>query len=534
MNSVKKLFHFIVYLLLVGCAQVVAPTGGGKDTEPPIPIEITPENLSADFSATTIRVEFNEYIKLKNLNQNLIISPPLTEKPKIYTNKRALIIELKSDLEPNTTYTFNFGNSIQDITEGNAGENMRYILSTGSHIDSLEITGNITDALSGESEKEMFVMLYDNLADSVPLTEQPIYFTKTGKNGDFTIDFIKEGTYKIFALEDKNNNYLFDIPEEKIAFSETAIIIPDSLLTVNLKTFTEDKAPLYVKSETIGATYGKLTITPNKSFEKPDIAILQKLPLIEKAIFLTDSLLIWFKSDAEKHEFDVLVMNKKTTVDTIHVKGAELFEQKKSMHIAPVFVDIRFTPINSDRDYTLILPSDIPITKTNTNLLTIRDTVKNDTIAYTLKTIDNTIIISPKEEYGDYTRYLLTALPGAFIGIYELTNDTISYNFRTKNETSLSNLNLNLSIPEGNYILQLLSTKNTLEIPISGNTKETIKKLPPGNYDLRLIVDSNNNDKWDTGDYEKNLQPEKAIYIQKGITLKANWDFDVVWEFPGN
>ena len=208
------------------CANAVAPTGGPKDERPPVVVETLPENRSTNFIGKKIEITFDEYITLENANQNVLISPPLNEKPDIKLKNKTVVIKFKEDLASNTTYTINFGSSIKDLHEGNLFKDYVFSFSTGDVIDTLSIAGKVLNAESKKPVEDAYVSLYaadrDNL-DSLPLTTKPNYITKTDKEGKFSLNGLADKKYLVFALKDVNSNLYFDQPNEEVAFLDTLV-----------------------------------------------------------------------------------------------------------------------------------------------------------------------------------------------------------------------------------------------------------------------------------------------------------------------
>ena len=218
-------------LLAQRCANAVAPTGGPKDEMPPKVVEAVPENHSVNFGGKRIEITFDEYITLDNANQNVMISPPLSEKPDIKLKNKTVVIKFKEDLAPNTTYTINFGAAVKDLHEGNLFKDYVYSFATGDHLDSLSIAGKVLNAEDKKAVDGVYVGLYaadrDNL-DSLPMTTAPNYLTKTDKEGKFRLDGLADKNYLVFALKDANANLYFDLPNEEVAFLDT--LVPASML----------------------------------------------------------------------------------------------------------------------------------------------------------------------------------------------------------------------------------------------------------------------------------------------------------------
>ena len=230
---IRKLKHILITasLLLMAflaqrCANAVAPTGGPKDERPPVVVEAIPENNSTNFVGKKIEITFDEYITLENANQNVMISPPLSEKPDIKLKNKTVVIKFKEELASNTTYTINFGSAIKDLHEGNLFKNYVYSFSTGNHIDTLCIAGKVLNANDKKPIDGVYVSLYaddrDRL-DSLPMTTIPNYFTKTDKEGQFRLNGLADKKYLVFAIKDVNSNLYFDQPNEEVGFLDTLV-----------------------------------------------------------------------------------------------------------------------------------------------------------------------------------------------------------------------------------------------------------------------------------------------------------------------
>jgi uncharacterized protein (DUF2141 family) len=265
-SSSLILLRLARYLCLVPCALSLAYcanqgslTGGPKDEKPPEIVTSEPANFSTHFKASRVEITFDEYIDLKDISKQLVVSPPMAKKPEIKKNGRKLEILFKDSLLPNRTYALNFGDALTDLNEGNPIKNFQYVFSTGASLDSLQVAGIVLNALDGKPAEDILVMLYSGDADSLPLKTIPLYISRTGKDGRFTLKNLAGGKYKIFALKDGNTNYKFDMPSEAVAFTDSLIspsvvMTPksDSLKPVN-DTLLPLKDSLAVKKDSIAA-----------------------------------------------------------------------------------------------------------------------------------------------------------------------------------------------------------------------------------------------------------------------------------------
>ena len=241
-RALKKYSHPIIIILLLifaDCAKIGNPEGGDRDELPPVVVESRPPDRTLNFDKKRIEIEFDEFIQLKNITQELVVSPPLEEKPVVRMKNKTLIIDLNSELLDSTTYTFNFGQAIADLNEGNVLENFEYVFSTGDYLDSLSVGGTLLYAHNLKAPEEPFmVMLFENLNDSAPYLEIPTYVGKSNKEGIYRINNLKADTFRMFALKDMNNNFMYDIPEEEIGFLDSLLILDPSVFDSLL--FTSD------------------------------------------------------------------------------------------------------------------------------------------------------------------------------------------------------------------------------------------------------------------------------------------------------
>jgi hypothetical protein len=270
----------VLSLLFFGCAKVGAPTGGLKDTNPPVYIEAEPANGAVNFSGNEIDITFDEYVQLKDQNKEVILSPPMKKKPVLRVRDNSIRVTLSEELLPQTTYTLNFGNAIADNNEGNLLPDFEFVFSTDSKIDSLSVTGKAVNASDREPLKEggVLVMLYRNLADSAPLLEIPRYIGRTSKSGLFSINNLRADTFRLLAVTDANNNLMYDPGIESVAFMDTFLII--NAETVRPVTFIKDTVKI-IHPGTKSGRSGKqaerreadTTVAPGKKLNAMDVSL---------------------------------------------------------------------------------------------------------------------------------------------------------------------------------------------------------------------------------------------------------------------
>ena len=209
-------------LIALACARQSSPMGGPKDDTPPVPLKSKPVNYSTNFTGDRFLIQFNEFVVLKNIRQELLVSPPLPEKPDVKLRGKNVIVKINNLLKDSTTYNFNFYGALSDLTENNPLPNFQFEFSTGPVFDSIYLGGTLRDAFNYKTETGIYVMLYETLVDSVPRKTLPAYIAKTDENGTFMVTNLKNKPYRIFALKDQNNNLKFDLPTEAVAFTDSA------------------------------------------------------------------------------------------------------------------------------------------------------------------------------------------------------------------------------------------------------------------------------------------------------------------------
>lgn len=530
MNAVKYLL-FIYVIIFTSCAQMAIPTGGEKDVQAPQVVndKTIPQNRSVNFTGKNILITFDEFVKLNNPKQQIIISPTPEKDPEYVLNGKRLTIHFKEDLLPNKTYTINFGNAISDITENNVAENLQYVFSTGSFIDSMQIGGTVKNAFTKTPEKGIWVSLYKNENDI--LTKRPLYISKSDKNGNFSIRNISAGEYYIYALKDDNNNYLYDRPGELIAFYNDFVVAGETYLEMLL--FKENNEKQFVK-KTFFDYPDKITFIFNKPLEynEPAIKIIDPSGYKVEMSFAApsrDSVFLWVDYKL-MNDSAVFIINDRTNnfTDTIAINTADdrtgpdsIF--KLSHNITPVF------GLYDTIQLWYKHPFDTEFTK---GIKLYEDSVEIDRIIETIGLVGNKLIILAK--FKERTKYRLTIARGALEDLnYMSVNDSLDISFTTQKEEHYGNLFLNfISDKEFPFFLQLKNEKGKVvrQLYPGNETKINFEKLPPGNYSISALIEKDKNGKWDTGNLQENLQPEKIYYYDKPITIRSNWDVDIEWK----
>ena len=543
----------VAWLIAASCANIVTPSGGSKDIMPPAVVSSEPLNGTKEFNEGTVKISFNEFVKLTDVSKQLIISPFTEEMPDIKTRGKSVIVDFSDTLQSNTTYSIAFGDAISDITENNVISNYRFVFSTGQDLDTLIIKGIVKNAFTKKTESDVLVMLYIQNEDSVPLKKTPYYLAKTGIDGTFYFSSLRDNNYKIFALKDMNSDYLFDQPNEKIAFLDTLIqprpadTVKDSssrkknIITLNL--FEEDPATQRMM-KAYPAMYGKVNLIFRKPLETFSLnEVIIKGSGFKKEINKTkDTLTLWM-NDPDNDSLMLEVRENNIVLDTAEI---ELIKKgvKSNVKRGGVLqiLQIKHNINNKSAfDYykTLTVEFSNPIVKYDFSKIII--TENNDTVRpeisfdYSNTVLSDTIlrklIIGYKWKEG--TNYSLFIPPAAFRDMFSLPNDTLKIDFKTTEQKDYGNVIFKINAEKSYNLLiaQLVNENDAVfdEKLLTADGSVKFNFVKPGNYRMKLIIDLNNNGKWDTGNYVKNLQPEKVFYNPSSIQVKANWDMELEW-----
>ena len=521
----KLPFIFILLTLtLIGCAKRGYITGGLKDTIAPVLKASFPKNLSVNFKGKEINLTFDEYVKLKNLNKQLIVSPPMKYNPEVspMTPSKIINIKIKDTLQENTTYSFNFGQSIEDNNEGNPYNQFKYIFSTGSYIDSLKVGGTIKDALNKKEDSFVSVMLYEvnsKFTDSIVYKSVPRYITNTLDSlKTFKIENVKAGKYLLVAMKDANSNNKFNPKDDKIGFRKQLVTLPtDSVF--ELKLFKE---VLPFKTVKPFPTTGNKLLLGYEGNPKNMKVVLKKgneiIPTIVTQMPFKDSVQVWYKP-IKADSLSLAVSNGNynkwyTFKKTEQKKDTLNFSPKTSLSLSKLDL---FT-IYSSRP--LVKFDETKIKVTDKDSVNVKFSTSYDDYSQELK------FDIPKEPLQTYKFHLL---PGALTDYLNQKNDTLSYKVTTKNASDYGNLRVNLSnVKQFPVLVQLTNEKGDV-IASEYSKKATsidFMFLEPSKYTLRVIYDANGNKEWDSGNFLERRQPEEVIYFPKEIDVRSNWDVD--------
>lgn len=583
----KYLFYCLSVLLTAflaqRCANAVAPTGGPKDTTPPVVVQAVPENHSVNFVGNKIEITFDEYITLENANQNVLISPPLTEKPDIKLKNKTVVVKFKESLAANTTYTINFGSAIKDLHEGNPFKDYVYSFSTGDHIDTLSIAGKVLNAEDKKPVENVYVSLYaadrENL-DSLPLSIAPNYITKTDKEGNFSLNGLADKKYLVFALKDVNSNLYFDQPNEEVAFLDSLVAAsyPQTLMPKVMDTMAVDSTAMKVDSVAVGLTASRvfdqnaLNLTLYMFAEVDSTQMLLEKKLIEEGL-----LRFVFRHPAK----DAVVMTPEMLPDTfnlvtLHSSNYDTVQWYFSPNVKDsLWVQVKYdTVINDSTRYSLKFKEpggsrrrrrEAEKLKVTNNLVgrgaliqgrdlvlefsepivsyAMRDSAifKCDTLLYYdrlafEKADDDGLKYRLTTPFSADSSYSFEVPDSVFWGIRGRTNDRIKVDFHALKDDEYGNIYITVMPPEGmkQVVVQLTdeSGKVLKQEIVTKKEEVMFDYLMPAKYKLRAILDADGNGKWSTGNYHRHILPETILEYKDALEIRAGWDIDLeeAWE----
>ena len=525
-KSLGLLFFAFMVMALWQCAKRGSPSGGPKDTTPPKLVRAEPENFTTNFKAKKIRLYFDELIKLEDVQNQLVVSPPF-KNPATITPMGApskyIEVEIKDTLRENTTYTINFGQSIVDNNEKNPNSFLTYVFSTGDYLDSLNLTGAVSDAVNLKADEFISVMLYEmdsTYTDSTVFKQPPLYITNTGDSLPFfELKNLKGGKYALFGLKDVNKNNMFDQSQDKIGFVADTITVPtDSIYVLNL--FREQLN--YKASVPSMVAKNKIIFGYQGDYRDMVIASLTTLPDSVKTTLLKerdkDTLNYWL-TPTELDSIIFSVRNDKVeAIDTFTVKMRDLpmDSLKLSTSVTGKF--------NFEDTFSILANTPIVALDTSQVSLNVSDSIPMS-YTFVLDTLKNKVDFDFEVEPNQ--KYSFSLMPGAITDFFGIQNDTLDYNLSTGSFADYGNLRMILG-GDVTYpiVVQLTNEKGVVQREIVASEAQTFEfnHLNPGNYIARVIFDSNGNGKWDTGNYLKKQQPEKISYYPGTIEIRANWE----------
>lgn len=558
-----------IFSVIFSCARQAAPSGGLRDISPPRITRSVPANGTLNYKGKSIVITFNEYIVLDKLTEKFMISPPVKKKPNIVLRGKTLNIEFLEALKDSTTYTLYFQDAIRDLNEGNPIPDFQFVFSTGNVLDSLSVTGNVYNSFNLEATESTLILMHRQLADSAPVKLMPDYITLADINGGFRINNVKGGTYRLYALQDKNNNKKYELTNEGFAFMDNRVEINQikNYLPIVIVKDTVKIGPVLKKTPVVPIIDGEyklfLFTAPNKNH------------YLTSSGRKTSNLLTYTLSlppDSIKFEFDIpdavkksYFVEKNLAGDTIDVwlTDSVLYSRQKINTIVGF-------PFTDSTGVTKLKTDTIPLRFVATRATKAKETMSKYTFTTNIsgntiwqgqqiiflsqtpfRTPDTTkirlyesgktrrfvipyIIIKDslnsrryylKAKFKEGSTYQFIADSGSFGNIFGDVADSTGMKFSVREEDSFGQLTMNVSNVKGDIIIQLLDSKEKLisQKQIKESGKVEFSLLEKGNYRVRAIYDINGDGKWTTGDYKTKQQPEPVSYFNSEVEIKIDW-----------
>lgn len=591
MNNSKSLYYIFIIIaaaVMYSCANIGNPSGGPIDKTPPIFMRSNPTPNAVNVKDRKIEIFFDEIVTLKDPSTKIIVSPAQTEMPRMSALGRKVTVELVDSLLPNTTYTIDFSNSIQDNNEGNAIDNFAFAFSTGSVIDSMRVSGYVLDSRTLEPMQSVVVGLQSNLADSAFHKEKLQRVALTNDRGQFTIRNVSPGSYHIFALKDLDRDYKFGNPTEDIAFLDS-IIVPsigsreaadtvyndlneiDTIMRATrpayfpndilLSMFNEDRKSQYLANNLrVDSTRISLTFAA-ASDTLSSLSIVGRNDVPDQWYTLersqtNDTLTYWIRPPHLVSADTLMVATTYLRTDTASnlswgtdtlkfTLQRQKAKKKKKNEETDSLEQIRFMELHPLANGTqevyapLLLQTGTPIERYSREAFHLQRKLQNDTTFYPaeIKSIalrDSTLSrrdLMLKVDWEPGAAYTLAVDSLAMTDIYGLQTKPLKVDFNVRKMEEYGNIVFNIPAVRDSAIVELLdgTDKVVLHTPVKNHRAELLN-LQPGKYYARLFIDRNGNGKYDTGNYDMHLQPEETVYYPGAINLKKNWDVEQTWD----
>jgi hypothetical protein len=527
---------FFVVLVLCGCAAMQRPTGGPRDLTPPKLLKATPENMTRNFAEKSIRLDFDEYYKLQNQYQEISISPAMEKQPEYKISKKSLIINFKDTLLKNTTYVINFGKAIADINESNVMKNFTYVFSTGSHIDSLSVSGSVVNSTTQEKEKDATVMLFPIKQDSLLFgKKKPTIYATTDSSGNFSLNNLREDTYRIYALKEASPDKIYNNDEELIGFLKKPIKVDKDTSGVQLKLFKQVPEKFRLVSQRRFDPDGKITLVFNKPLVKPSLKIIyppaldnQKIVDINK----TKDTAQLFLRNMDFDSLRVALFDNNKPLDSVnYLKGRKESFTRTISFKYNLNRDNKLRP-NSD----LAITANFPIESFNSSLISLKeDSVELSNLVLEKDTSNNKTVLL-RNRYRANSKYELLLNDGAITDIYGDRNKRTGIKFQGDKPENYSILTLKVRVPDNtkSYIVEILNEQKTVlrSDIITKSTSLVYRNYLTGKYTFRVIYDENRNGLWDSGRVKLKTYPENIWISEKEISLRPNWDAEETLDIP--
>jgi hypothetical protein len=541
--QVFKFSNWLIILFIASCAQTSAPTGGAKDTTPPKITKSNPENYTTNFHQKTINIAFDEWIlPFTNAQNQIIISPDVQPFPKIEAVRNELSIKFKDTLQSNITYSIFFGDNLKDNNEGNPYPNFKYIFSTGNFIDSLKVKGSVKTVLE-KIPDNTYLLLYKDINDSAFTKKRPFYITKISNDGNFNLENVKEGIYKIYVLSDKNGNYFYDLVSEEIGFTDSIYHINSNIDSLSFNLFLPEDTVLRIYSYDRIINDGIVNLVFNKelSFNKDEITVeVSNNPKISPIAFQNlnlnlpksegSKIAVYLpKLERDTNSLTLIFKNNGLFIDSIHIRT----EFKNSKNPIQFFTDTTLSTTIFETQPLKLLSSRYSMLNIDINRFFITDTSKVK-IPFSISRNEDLQTYLLNASWKPGMKYKLQILDSALSDLVGNYNKMQEISFSVQPVKKAGNLLITYELPQKNHqyiaLLKDISGKvlNKHILRDSQTVKINYGLQNAGTFSVELIDDANENGIWNSGNFKNKTLPEKIYKEPKPIVIKENWDAEEI------
>lgn len=524
--------------LVSSCAKQGYPNGGPRDETPPKVMSVKPANESRNFAERQFSIAFDEYVTVKDADNNILISPPMRQKPEFTTKGKRLVVKLNDTLQPDATYLFQFKGAIVDFTEGNVLPSFEYVFSTGDRLDTMMLAGRVLNARDGKPWKEpVTVMAYrvkggeqDDASDTIATTNQPDFITKSDKDGVFAFHYVPAGYYRLVALEDKNRDLRLG-RGEAAAWEPTVVQATDSIdsaaITLLRISVPDRRVQRVAKAEMTAR--GRATIVTVLPMQSP---VLTGDSVEWRLNAQRDTMSVWFRNVAcdsaqlvliDTALQDTLKMRYKAPKSGRRRRGAAQQAQAEPM--------VKALCSGSSAYYDdLRLAFTVPVVAMTEGAKAEVMRMKDSSVAQYALTLDSNGLgarIEASLRSGE--EYSVRLRDSLFTDIYGHRSDSLVFTLTPQNYGTLV---FDVTNSTGSaVVLEVLDDKDT--VVTSRTVKATgevrIPHLKAGTYRVRAVLDTDGNSAWTPGDYWTGSQPEYAIYYSKSLQVREKWELEERW-----
>ncbi len=531
----KFLFLFLISIVLFSCARVGSPVGGSKDTIAPnfLGSNLDSSRVNVPTNLKELRLDFDEYITLKEIQKNLNISPPVQKIKRILPSSlgnKFILIQWDDSLQANTTYNFNFGNAIADLNEGNVLPYFNYAFSTGDKLDELYISGEVEDGLAKTDEKaatkKNYVVGLYKASDSVDYRKKPYYLTKADADGYYELNYLSPGTYRIVAFDDENQNSVMELGKEAVAFRKEPVVLDKSISGLNLSVYPTKKAVKQTEIKEIPG--GILMLFEGKPTKVEVLSVTDKLNDYKVTHQpKSDSVNVWF--DAKKLNLGQGQMERiQLSYDADGKKDTVQYSYKYNKTNELTISNAKSNLFAPNQDF--VISANMPVEKIQTEKWTLKsDSITRDFTAKISETNPKQIIVSSAFEVGK--KYQLTVPKNTVSSYYEILPKSYQFNFEIDKAENYGSITLNLeNKPAQKFWLQFLSEKNEIAFQrFTDAAQNKFTEIKPGKYTIRILVDNNGNGFWDETDFVNETSAEDVYLFPKTIEIRPLWENVETW-----